>query len=564
MLHTSSKHLVGVNSKPTTPNMLGAAKMLARSAGCSPILRGSVQARGILQPGQQRGLQQQVQQSRMLSQTRVTAQNEPAGPGAPRVVVIGGGFGGLYTAVRLSELFWPRNKMPQVTLVDQSERFVFKPLLYELLTGGADENEVAPSFLQLLAPYPVRYIQAKVSGAEPEELQDGGSSSGGRVILDDGTDVEYDWLVVALGSQANDRGIPGVKELAVPFNTFEDAQRTVAALEDIETRTAYGSEAANITIVGAGYSGVELAASVSERLRSKPGGSSVRVQLLTPGQDILEGSPAGQRETAMQALSSLGVEIITGMRVRSLERSADATSTPTAVTMNLERSQAEDPSSSRESRAADLVLWTAGNAPSTKDLQPGALPTPQQRKGFPFPTNERGSVLTEPSLRVRKHSNVFALGDVSVSGSEEGALPATAQVAFQQADYAAWNVWASINGRPLLPFRYQHLGNMMGLGAVNGAVALPVSLPGQIGSSLQSSPLGPLLSGLGVKLGAGGNPEADGITLEGPLAAAARRAAYLYRQPTNEQRMSVAAGWLNQASNLASSLLGQLPSQQAR
>eukprot|EP00983_Pelagomonas_calceolata_P068288 1149858-Pelagomonas_calceolata.AAC.1 len=175
----------------------------------------------------------------------------------------------------------------QVTLVDQSERFVFKPLLYELLTGGADENEVAPSFLQLLAPYPVRYIQvgvyvrvrayftqfiqAKVSGAEPEELQDGGSSSGGRVILDDGTDVEYDWLVVALGSQgtceiwctsielaiqhvhlicrqsavcvhsvracarvqANDRGIPGVKELAVPFNTFEDAQR-VSDKEDAQ------------------------------------------------------------------------------------------------------------------------------------------------------------------------------------------------------------------------------------------------------------------------------------------------------------------------------------------
>lgn len=139
------------------------------------------------------------------------------------MVVMGGGFGGLYTAVRLSSLFWQRNKMPQVrvrrvpawrvapsmrphaprarrlgkrrlrsarpgaparpthplpaqiTLVDKSDRFVFKPLLYELLNGGADEAEVAPPFLQLLAPYPVRYVQVSagpplLAGCAPRRL----------------------------------------------------------------------------------------------------------------------------------------------------------------------------------------------------------------------------------------------------------------------------------------------------------------------------------------------------------------------------------------------------------
>ncbi|PNH02342.1 NADH dehydrogenase C1, chloroplastic/mitochondrial, partial [Tetrabaena socialis] len=78
---------------------------------------------------------------------------------APRVVVLGGGFGGLYAAVRLEQLMWPRGMKPQVTLVDQSDRFVFKPLLYELLNGGASEEEVAPPFGQLLAPYAVRFVQ---------------------------------------------------------------------------------------------------------------------------------------------------------------------------------------------------------------------------------------------------------------------------------------------------------------------------------------------------------------------------------------------------------------------
>jgi NADH dehydrogenase FAD-containing subunit len=130
------------------------------------------------------------------------------------------------------------------------------------------------------------------------------------------------------------------------------------------------------------------------------------------------------------------------------------------------------------------------------------------------------------------------------------------QVAFQQADYVAWNVWAAMAGRPLLPFRYQHLGSMMSLGSSNAAVALPLPVPLPLQTTVQSSPLGPLLSTLGVKLSAG-DPD-GGVTLEGPLAALVRRAAYLYRQPTNEQRASVAADWLQQAARLASAALSGL------
>jgi demethylphylloquinone reductase len=89
---------------------------------------------------------------------------------------------------------------------------------------------------------------------------------------------------------------------------------------------------------------------------------------------------------------------------------------------------------------AHVVLWTAGSRASSQPLEP-------------FPADARGQLETDATLRVLRHSRVFALGDVAGAGAGGAAHPATAQVAFQQADYAAWNLWSAINGRPLLPFR---------------------------------------------------------------------------------------------------------------
>jgi demethylphylloquinone reductase len=121
--------------------------------------------------------------------------------------------------------------------------------------------------------------------------------------------------------------------------------------------------------------------------------------------------------------------------------------------------------------------------------------------------------------------------------------------------------------------RYQHLGDMMSLGAANAAVALPLSLPTELGTALTSSPLGPLLAAAGVRLAqpgaasdsdssssssGGGGGGGAGVTLEGPVAQLLRRAAYLYRQPTTEQRLSVAASWLQQAADTAQGMAAEL------
>jgi len=552
---------------------------------------------------------------------------------------------------------------PRVTLVDKSDRFVFKPLLYELLNGGATDEEVAPSFAQLLAPYDVRFVRARVAAVE----ESGGASAeaqqrerhqawragepraaAGRVVLDSGDVVEYDYLVVALGAEADARGVPGVRERAVPFVSVEDAQRVKATLERRVLAPAAAAGAASpprqrtIVVVGAGYSGVELATVLAERVRASSSSSSPssaaasasaplllvpppRVQLVTPGSDILEGSPAGQREAARRALSSLGVEVLTGVRVARLgaaegepegAEAADgwgqrAGASDAAAVTPLEpctvfyepSSASPSPGSSAWQQRADLVVWTAGSAPVTAPSAPSSSsssaassPPPANavasRLPLPFPTTPRGTVATEPSLRVVGHPRVFALGDAATAsdpaataasrgpvgdpddparraaghGGDGGAggasaappppLPATAQVAFQQADYAAWNLWAAITGRPLLPFRYQHLGSMMALGAAQAAVALPFELPADVAARVRASPLGAALALAGVRVGGGaeggGSGGGGGVTVEGPLAQLMRRGAYLYRQPTGEQRLSVAASWIQQAASAAS------------
>ncbi|KAK9823219.1 hypothetical protein WJX72_001145 [[Myrmecia] bisecta] len=449
----------------------------------------------------------------------------------PRVCILGGGFGGLYTAVRLEALLWPRGTKPQVTLIDKNDRFVFKPLLYELINGAASVEEVAPPFQELLAPYAVNFIQGSVQSVVESPSTSAGSSGSGQVVLTSGEAVQYDWLVMALGAESSTFGIPGVKELALPFCTYSDAVKMVQELERLEQSPGL----AEVVVVGAGYAGVELATTVAERLMGKG-----RVKIITAAPDILDGTPSGQREAARRMLIEKRIDIITDVLVKSV-RQQETSEVAAGLGVDKRHITLNLPGGQQQVLPADLVLWTAGSGPATA--------TSTQRKlTLPFPATKQGALRTDPTLRVVGHARVFALGDVASSEGEQLAtehLPATAQVAFQQADYVAWNLWAAINNRPLLPFKYQHLGDMMSLGRVNGAVTLPLPIPRPVSTALQSGPLGPLLSLAGIRLNQDDSDK--GVTLQGPLAGVLRRAAYWYRQPTNEQRLRVGASWLQQA-----------------
>jgi len=383
-----------------------------------------------------------------------------------RLCILGGGFGGLYTALRLSQLPWETSQQPEIILVDQSDRFVFMPLLYELLTGELQTWEIAPPFEELLANTGVRFTQATVMGIDSEQQ---------RVQLQDGVEFAYDRLVLSVGGVTPMEQVPGVAEHAIPFRAIADAYRLEERLRILEESDA---EKIRVAVVGGGYSGVELACKLADRL-----GERGRIRLIERGDMILKTSPEFNREAARAALNERKVWI-------DLDTSVDAISADTISL--LYKGQVD-------TIPVDIVVWAVGTtvAPVVRSL--------------PFKQNHRGQLMITPTLQVVDHPELYALGDLAdcrdVTGQQ---VPNTAQSAFQQADYAAWNIWASLTGRPLLPFRYQHLGEMMTLGTDNAT-----------------------LTGLGLKL--------DGV-----FAHLARRLAYLYRMPTLDHQLKVGLNWMAQ------------------
>ncbi len=383
----------------------------------------------------------------------------------PRICILGGGFGGLYTALRLSQLPFSKAEKPEIVLVDKRDRFLFVPLLYELLTGELQTWEIAPPFAELLENTGVRFCQGTVSGIDVEAK---------RVQLHDGPEIPCDRLVLALGGETPLDMVKGAAEYAYSFRTLKDAYRLEERLRFLEE---HNTDKIRIAIVGAGYSGVELACKLADRL-----GDKGRVRLIEQGDTILRTSPEFNRESATKALEKRKVWI-------DLETAVDAIE---ADTISLTYKGQLDV------LPVDIVLWTVGTQVS------------QAVRSLPLKQNQRGQLITNPTLQIIDHPDIFALGDMAECHDATGQkVPATAQTAFQQADYTAWNIWASLGDRPLLPFRYQPLGEMMTLGIDNAT-----------------------LSGLGIKL-------------DGQLAHIARRLAYLYRMPTFDHQVKVGFNWIS-------------------
>lgn len=381
-----------------------------------------------------------------------------------KICILGGGFGGLYTALRLSQLPWEKGEKPEIVLVDQGDRFIFLPLLYELLTGEMQTWEIAPPFEELLQDTGVRFCQGVVSGIDTDQK---------RVYLQDGREIPYDRLVLALGGETPLDMVPGATSYAYPFRNLTDVYRLEERLRVLEESEA---DKIRVAIVGAGYSGVELACKLADRL-----GERGRLRLIEIGDQILRTSPEFNREAATKALEAKQVFLDLETKVESIGED----------TISLEYKSQID------TIPVDLVIWTVGTrvAPVIRTLD--------------LKQNQRCQITTTPTLQVLEHPEIFALGDLADCRDAEGQqVPATAQVAFQQADYTAWNIWASLTNRPLLSFRYQQLGEMMALGKDNAT-----------------------LTGLGVKL-------------DGPLAYVARRLAYLYRMPSLDHQLKVGFNWL--------------------
>ena len=368
------------------------------------------------------------------------------------IVIVGGGCAGLYTALELAR----RPGHPPLLLVEPRDRFVFLPFLYERLSGELPLWQMAPRYDALLAGHGIGWQRSRVAAVEPETAQ---------LLLDSGQRLSYSQLVLATGAKPDSFGIPGVEEHALRFHSLEDVESLKAQLPNIRERVA---------VVGAGPSGVELACKLADLLRGQ-----ASVEVIERGERCLPHAKAFNRSQAELALQQRDVRLRCQCKVQAIE--------PGLLKLENEQEQSS-------TLSVDAVIWTAG-----------------QRTALPA-----GSLLTDARGRLRCHANlqsecdkrIFSLGDAAAI-PHEPELPATAQVAFQQAQLLARNLLLARDEQPLEDFKWKDLGEMLSLG---------------IGDAT--------LTGMG-------------LTLAGSSAYQLRRWTYLTRLPGCRLPLQVAAGWLS-------------------
>jgi len=351
------------------------------------------------------------------------------------VVIIGGGFGGLYAARRL------KNAPVDVTLIDRRNHHLFQPLLYQVATGELSPADIASPLRHLLKDQPnTRVLMAEVTGFDTANRQ---------VILRNGT-VRYDTLIVAAGAGNHYFGNDHWGQWAPSLKTVEDAteirRRIIAAFEAAEVASDPDAVRSWLTfvIVGGGPTGVEMAGALAEIAREtlrhafrNINPSDARILLVQSGDRLLPTYSPELAAKAAAALEKRQVEIVTGARVTDLG--------PQGVIVS---HAGQD-----EAIAARTVLWTAGvKASPLGEALAEATGAPLDRGG---------RVMVEPDLTLPGHPEIFVIGDLAHFAHQgDKPLPGVAQVAIQQGQYVGELVKRRQRGQQMPAFHYRDKGNI--------------------------------------------------------------------------------------------------------
>ena len=366
------------------------------------------------------------------------------------VVVAGGGFAGLFSALAVHE------RLPErpVVVIEPRDRFLFQPLLYELLSGELQGWEVAPTYRQLLSSRGICWLQDSVRGIDLDNQ---------KLTTAAGHCVDWGDLVLATGTKLNDFGVPGVREHACGFRDLNDVKRLRALVKDLKKRRP---QDAAVAIVGAGPTGVELACKLADMLEG-----AARIHLIEMGDRILPNSASFNRERAAAAL----------------ERREVCLHLNTAVTaVHADRVRFKDGGVLPHSG----LIWSAGSSPTLPDIHPSSA-----RPNAPLNINQ--------DLRLLDHQRVFALGDCGRCSLEP--WPATAQVAMQQGVAVAKALEAIGHQQEPEPFQFQDRGEMLSLGIGDATLTgLGITLAGPLAFKIRRATYLTRLPGLSLGLRSAG------------------------------------------------------------
>jgi NADH dehydrogenase len=359
--------------------------------------------------------------------------------GGARVVIVGGGFGGLYAARAL------KGKNVQVTIIDRRNHHLFQPLLYQVATAALSPGDIA---------YPIRAVLRKQSNARVLLAEAASVDLTNHcLVLKDGG-VPYDYLILATGARHAYFGHEEWEESAPGLKSLEDAleirRRILLAFERAERESHEHHRRALLTfvIVGAGPTGVELAGAIAEISRQVMVSDfraidprDARVVLVEAGDRILSTFPEKLSEAAEASLKRLGVDILRNKRVTSIELGR--------VMLGPETIESE------------TVLWAAGVT---------ASPLAQSLE---VPLDRVGRVPVEPDLTVPGHPEVMVIGDLALFIDQSGnPLPGVCPVAIQQGRHAARNILRVIQGLPTEVFHYRDKGNLATIGRAQAVADL--------------------------------------------------------------------------------------------
>ena len=364
-----------------------------------------------------------------------------------RVVVIGGGFGGLHATQCL------KNVPVAVTLIDRRNFHLFQPLLYQVATGWLSPANIAATLRAILKRHKNTHVLlAKAVGIDVDNR---------RVLLEGGS-LTYDTLIVATGSRHHYFGNDHWEALAPGLKTIEDAteirRRIFSAFEaaERETDTEQLSALLTFVIVGGGPTGVELAGALGEIANDtlkhdfrNIDPSKARILLIEATDRILPSYPPQLAYQAEIALNKLGVAVLSQALVTDIN--------PRAVTVK----QAQG----LEAIPCHTVIWAAG-------VQASFLgKVVAQATGAKL--DRSGRVLVEPDLTLPGHPEIFVIGDLANYGHQTGKpLPGTAPVAIQQGQYVAKVIQSIVAGAPPPTFRYRDRGNMAIIGRASAVADL--------------------------------------------------------------------------------------------
>ena len=345
------------------------------------------------------------------------------------IVIVGAGFAGMTVALNLKNL----NPSLPILVVDSASNFIFKPLMYEVLSEELPIWETSPEFSKIFSKLGITFLRNCLNRIKFDE----------KVLeFNDDLKIGYESLVLCTGSVSNNFSVKGVDEYCYFFNNLNDLNKLKFFLRKFQNNNVKK----NLFVIGAGPSGVEIACKINDIYKNK-----FNINIVERSNEILSKNKIFNREEAEKALEYRKINVFLNSTVKKVSEQKICISNNVGI-KNMDH---------------DIVIWTAGVKPNLSYLDEDL-------------SQMNGRILVNDKFQIVNNINCFAIGDVSIiKGMED--LPLTAQVAMQQGNHLAKNIELLIHEKELLPFKFQDNGEMISLGIGKASIsALGVTLSGRL------------------------------------------------------------------------------------